>query len=38
MGALTLLLIPLLIRGSRLDRVEGAVVLVGYVAYTAFLL
>jgi cation:H+ antiporter len=37
MLALTLLLVPLLFRGSRLTRMEGAVVLAGYVVYTALL-
>ncbi len=37
MTALTFLLVPLLFRGSRLDRVEGAVVLIGYAVYTALL-
>jgi cation:H+ antiporter len=37
MLVLTLLLVPLLFRGSRLTRLEGAVVLVGYVVYTALL-
>ncbi len=37
MTALTFLLVPLLFRGSRLDRFEGAVVLIGYVGYTVLL-
>lgn len=38
MTVLTLLLVLLLFRGARLDRVEGAVVLAGYVVYTGLLL
>jgi cation:H+ antiporter len=37
MAGLTLLLVPLLFRGSRLDRREGLVVLIGYFTYTALL-
>lgn len=35
---LTLLLVPLLLRGSRLDRLQGAFVLADYALYTAVLL
>jgi len=37
MGALTLLLLPLLHRGSRMDRVEGVLVAGGYLVYTVLL-
>ncbi len=37
MTVLTFLLVPLLFRGSRLDRFEGAVILIGYVGYTVLL-
>jgi cation:H+ antiporter len=37
MGALTLLLLPLLHRGSRMDRVEGVLVAGGYLIYTVLL-
>jgi cation:H+ antiporter len=37
MTILTLLMVPLLFRGARLDRVEGALVLAGYVVYTGLL-
>jgi cation:H+ antiporter len=37
MSVLTLLLIPVLYRGSRMDRIEGALLLVGYAVYSVML-